>query len=164
MNTAEQFTGSDDLQVDSVDQTPLSLAGDIVEVRRAAGLSAVIGAMASGVGIAWFGRAIESGSVLDWTLVFVMSALGFLWLAAFVDARTPLLVADAQGVRLRLGRSWIGLPWSAVERVEHRPRRGLLRDGLLNVVPHNPGRLLSEVGPTASRRAARSAAAGRVSE
>ena len=151
MNTAEQFR--DDIEGDDVDHPSLSVAGDIVEVRRAAGLSAVVGALASAVAIAWFGRAISSGSVLDWTLVVLMGALGVAWLAAFVDARTPLLVADDQGVRLRLGRAWVGLPWSAVDRVEHRPRRGLLRDGLLNVVPHNPDRVLSEVGVAAARRA-----------
>jgi hypothetical protein len=46
-------------------------------------------------------------------------------------------VADAQGIRIRLGRAWRGLPWTAVHHVEHTPRRGLLRDGRLVVVPHN---------------------------
>ena len=32
------------------------------------------------------------------------------------------------------GRTWHGLPWGALERVEHDPRRGLLRDGRLILV------------------------------
>ena len=66
-----------------------------------------------------------------------MGLLGAYWLASLVDARTPLLVADAQGIRIRLGRAWRGLPWTAVHHVEHTPRRGPLRDGRLVVVPHN---------------------------
>lgn len=160
MNTAEQFDDStSEFESESLDHVSdtdgpaLTVAGEIVEVRRNAGVSAGVGAVASAVGIAWFGRAIGTGSVLDWTLVAVMALLSVSWLAAFVDSRTPLLVADAQGVRLRLGRAWLGLPWSAVARVEHRPRRGLLRDGALNVVPHNPDRLLADVGPAGKRQA-----------
>ncbi|GGD31751.1 helix-turn-helix domain-containing protein [Nocardioides daphniae] len=148
-NTAEQLHDDHVVQ----DTPGLSLAGEIVEVRRNSAVAAVVGTLASGVAIAWFGRAISSASVGDWILVALMGGLGALWLATLVDARTPLLVADDQGVRLRLGRAWVGLPWSAVERVEHRPRRGLLRDGVLNVVPHNPDRLLAEVGPAAARHA-----------
>ncbi|WP_110240136.1 helix-turn-helix domain-containing protein [Nocardioides gilvus] len=156
MNTAEQYDDNAselDHHRSEIDGAGLTVAGEIVEVRRNAGVSAGVGAVASAVGIAWFGRAIGTGSVLDWALVAVMALLSVSWLAAFVDARTPLLVADAQGVRLRLGRAWLGLPWSAVARVEHRPRRGLLRDGVLNVVPHNPDRLLAEVGPAGKRQA-----------
>ncbi len=61
--------------------------------------------------------------------------VGAYWLAGFVDARTPLLVADAQGIRIRLGRTWRGLPWQDIEQLEHEPRRGLLRDGRLVLVP-----------------------------
>ena len=54
---------------------------------------------------------------------------------ACVDARTPLLVADDQGVRIRLGRTWRGLPWAgAGPRSSTCPRRGLLRDGRLVLV------------------------------
>ncbi|MDR7255213.1 transcriptional regulator with XRE-family HTH domain [Nocardioides sp. BE266] len=110
---------------------------DHVEVRRHAGLAAVVGLTASAVAIAYLGRATQTGSVLDWAFAIGMGLLGGYWLAGFVDARTPLLVADAQGIRIRLGRAWRGLPWTAVHHVEHTPRRGLLRDGRLVVVPHN---------------------------
>ena len=82
---------------------------------------------------------------LDWALAAVMGLLGIGHLAAFVDARTPLLVADTQGVRIRLGQSWRGLPWGALRQVEHRPRRGILRDGRLVLVVRNPERLIEEL-------------------
>ena len=115
----------------------LGVAPDAVEVRRHAGVAAGVGLTASAVAIAYLGRATQTGSALDWAFVALMGLLGAYWLVGLVDARTPLLVADAQGIRIRLGRTWRGLPWTAVHHVEHTPRRGLLRDGRLVVVPHN---------------------------
>lgn len=115
----------------------LSVAPDVVEVRRHAGVAAGVGLTASAVAIAYLGRATQSGSALDWAFVVAMGLLGAYWLIGLVDSRTPLLVADAQGIRIRLGRTWRGLPWTAVHHVEHRPRRDLLHDGRLVVVPHN---------------------------
>ena len=115
----------------------LAVAPDGIEVRRHAGVAAGVGLIASAVAIAYLGRATQDGSALDWAFVVVMGLLGAYWLMSLVDARTPLLVADAQGIRVRLGRSWRGLPWTAVHHVEHTPRQGLLRDGRLVVVPHN---------------------------
>jgi len=115
----------------------LAAAPDAVEVRRSAAVAAGVGLTASAVAIAYLGRATETGSALDWAFVAAMGVLGAYWLAGLVDARTPLLVADAQGIRIRLGRTWRGLPWTAVHHVEHTPRRGVLRDGRLVVVPHN---------------------------
>ena len=115
----------------------LSVAPDVVEVRRHAGVAAGVGLTASAVAIAYLGRATQSGSALDWAFVVAMGLLGAYWLVGLVDSRTPLLVADAQGIRIRLGRTWRGLPWTAVHHVEHTPRRDLLHDGRLVVVPHN---------------------------
>lgn len=115
----------------------LSVAPDVVEVRRHAGVAAGVGLTASAVAIAYLGRATQSGSALDWAFVVAMGLLGVYWLIGLVDSRTPLLVADAQGIRIRLGRTWRGLPWTAVHHVEHTPRRDLLHDGRLVVVPHN---------------------------
>src|SRR6478672_11869971 len=123
----------------------LSAAPDGIEVRRHAGVAAGVGLTASAVAIAYLGRATQGGSALDWAFVLVMGLLGAYWLASLVDARTPLLVADAQGIRIRLGRTWRGLPWTAVHHVEHTPRRGLLRDGRLVVVPHNLELIESEI-------------------
>jgi Helix-turn-helix domain len=131
---------------------PLGLAPDAVEVRRNAGLAAFVGAVASGVAIAYLARATNTGAPLDWVLAAVMGVLGIAHLAAFVDARTPLLVADTQGVRIRLGNTWRGLPWGALSRVEHRPRRGPFRDGRLVLVVRHPARLIEELDPRGRRQ------------
>jgi hypothetical protein len=60
-------------------------------------------------------------------------------------------VADDLGVRLRLGRSWVGLPWAGLQEVEHRPRRGWWRDGLLTVRTHYVQRVLEDLDPGARR-------------
>ena len=132
--------------------TALALAPERVVVRRNAGLAAAIGGVASAVAIAYLARATESGAVLDWLLAVGLGLLGIGYLAAFVDARSPLLVADSHGVRIRLGRSWRGLPWGALQRVEHTPRRGPLRDGRLVMVVHNPARLIEELDGSARRQ------------
>lgn len=114
-----------DQPVDSVDS---------LEVRRHAPLAAGVGLAAAAIAIAYLARAAGSGSWTDWLLCLVMGALAAVHLAAFVDARSPLLVVDRHGVRLRRGRSWRGVAWPEVERVEHLPRHGMLRDGRLVVV------------------------------
>ncbi|GAB2858563.1 RodZ domain-containing protein [Nocardioides pacificus] len=140
---------------DVTDQTPVLGHGEapaIVEVRRNAGVSALVGATASAVAIAYLGRAAQTGAWLDWALVALMGALGSVHLWNLVDSRTPLLVADAHGVRIRLGRTWRGLPWGALDRVEHSPRRGILRDGRLALVARNPERFLGELDAAGRRQ------------
>ena len=104
----------------------LALAPESVVVRRNAGLAALVGGLASGGRDRLPARGpSETGAVARlgagrraWAL------LGIGYLAALVDARTPLLVADAQGVRIRLGRAWRGLPWGALQpgRAHPAPR------------------------------------------
>ncbi len=149
---SEPDSGWSDDADDPSTPTGLSLAPESVTVRRNARLAALVGVLASGVAIAYLARAAESGSPLDWVMAAVLGALGIGHLTAMVDARTPLLVADSHGVRIRLGRAWRGLPWGALARVEHTPRRGLLRDGRLVMVVHNPARLLEELGGGARRQ------------
>src|SRR4051794_35358407 len=124
-----------------------------VEVRRRAGLAVALGAGASLVAIAYLARAVGHGGVMDWVLFAVLGAIGAVNLAALLDARTPLLVADDLGVRLRLGRSWVGLPWGGLHEVEHRPQRGWWRDGLLVVRPHYVQRVIEDLDPGARRTA-----------
>ena len=115
----------------------LVLMPDAIEVRRNAGTAGLLGVAGAAIAIAYFARATQTGAVLDWVLALIMGLLGAYWLRSLVDARTPLLVADDQGLRLRLGRRWHGLPWSAVNRLEYTPRQGLLREGRISVAPHN---------------------------
>lgn len=106
-----------------------------VTVRRNGGLAGAIGAVAAVVAILYLSRAAGSGAWLDWALCLAMGAVAVAWLQAAVDARTPLLVADAQGLRVRQGRAWHGMPWTEVEALEHLPRTSWLRDGRLEVFP-----------------------------
>ena len=124
-----------------------------LEVRRRGGLALALGAGASLVAIAYLARAVSHGGVLDWVLFVVLGAIGVVNLAALLDARTPLLIADDLGVRLRLGRSWVGLPWGGLHEVEHRPQRGWFRDGLLVVRPHYVQRVIEDLDPAARRTA-----------
>jgi cytoskeleton protein RodZ len=129
------------------------LTGSPVVVRRNAGLAALVGAAASAVAIAYLWRATQSGSPLDWGLCLLMAVIGCTFLANLVDARTPLVVADDLGVRIRLGNQWRGLPWEAVEQVLVRPRRGLLHDGRLVFAPHSMARALEGLDARGRRHA-----------
>ncbi len=148
MGAAEELT---------VEQTPdqgptvLELAPEPVEVRRNPVVSGALGVVSAGVAIAYLARAAQSGSVWDWALAVGLGVLATAWLIALVDARTPLLVADEHGVRIRLGRAWHGLVWGAVHHVEHERRRSPWSDPRLVVVPHNEERFESELDASARR-------------
>lgn len=148
--TIEEAVHEDDTY-EAGEHESLAVTPDAVEVRRSAAVAAGVGLTASAVAIAYLGRATQTGAVLDWAFVVAMGLLGAYWLVGLVDARTPLLVADAQGIRIRLGRTWRGLPWTAVHHVDHTPRRGLLRDGRLVVVPHNLELIEAELTGTGKR-------------
>ena len=114
-----------------------------VVVRRNAGLAALIGAAGSAIAIAYLWRASQTAAAADWVLCAVMAVIGAAYLVALVDSRTPLLVADDHGVRIRLGSQWRGLPWESLSEVRVRPRRGLLRDGTLLFAPRNTDRAMA---------------------
>ncbi len=124
-----------------------------LDVRRRASLAAFVGVVAGGVAIAYLARAVDTSAVGDWAVCALMGLVSVAYLAALLDARTPLLVADEQGVRLRMGRSWVGLTWGSLRRVEVIGRRGL-QDGRLVLVPRNSSRVL-EQADAGARRAAR---------
>jgi hypothetical protein len=132
---------------------PVTAPDQVVEVRRRAGLAVALGAGASLVAVAYLARAASGGGWLDWALCAVLGLIGIANLAALLDARTPLLVADGFGVRLRLGRTWVGLPWAGLEYVEHRPRRGWWRDGQLVLRPRYVQRVVEDLDPSARRMA-----------
>jgi cytoskeleton protein RodZ len=130
---------------------PVTSPQHLVEVRRRPGPAAALGAGASLVAVAYLARAAGGGGALDWVLAVVLGVLGIAHLAALLDARAPLLVADELGVRLRLGRTWVGLPWAGLHEVEHQARRGWWRDGLLTVRTHYVQRVLEDLDPRARR-------------
>lgn len=108
---------------------------DVVEVRRSGLTAGIVGVVAAGLGLAWLGRSLADGGALTWTLTGVLALVALAYLSAFVDARVPLAVLDAHGVRMRLGRTWQGLPWESVDRVEYAARATWWKDGRLLVVP-----------------------------
>ncbi len=132
----------------------LDVDSEPVEVRRNATLAGGIGAVASVVALAYLTRALDDGGALDWLLASAMGLVAAAYLSAVLDARTPLLVADEQGIRLRLGRTWRGVPWDALDCVEVQPRRGLLRDGRLVLVLDDPDALLAGLDRAGRRQAA----------
>ncbi len=123
-------------------------------VRRNAGLAAVIGAASSAIAIAYLWRAVDTGAVLDWALCVVLALIAGFYLTGLLDARTPLVVADHLGVRIRLGNQWRGLPWEAVASAEVHPRRSILHDGRLVFRPHRLGRALDGLDVRGRRHAA----------
>ncbi len=152
MHQEESVDQHDDVDHSGSDET--IVAGTPVVVRRNAGLAAVIGAGASAIAIAYLWRAVETGAPLDWALCLVLSLIAGFYLAGLLDARTPLVVADDLGVRIRLGRQWRGLPWDAVAAVEVRPRRSAVHDGRLVFRPHSLGRALDGLEVRGRRHAA----------
>lgn len=114
-----------------------AVAAEPVEIRVDARLAGPVGGVAAIVAIAYLSRAIGGGGWVDWALALVTGAIAVAHLQSLTDSRVPLLVADEQGVRLRRGRTWHGLPWQDIEQVEHEPRRGLLRDGRVVLVPRD---------------------------
>ncbi|MBF4763459.1 helix-turn-helix domain-containing protein [Nocardioides islandensis] len=111
----------------------------VVEVRRRAGLAALIGVLAAGVAALYLTRALDSGSGLAWAVFSLFGLVALAYLGVLVDARTPLLVADEQGLRLRTGRTWAGLTWGSLRRVDVVASHGL-RDGRLVATPRNADR------------------------
>ena len=139
----------DDTQHEMIEPEPLE-----VEVRRNAGLAALVGAAASALAIAYVARAISIGGALDWVLALALGGIGVSQLVSLVDSRTPLLVADSFGIRLRLGREWRGLPWASLEQVVVEPRTSLIHDGRLVVAPRFLNRALEGLDTRARRQVA----------
>ncbi|ANH39313.1 hypothetical protein I601_2897 [Nocardioides dokdonensis FR1436] len=106
----------------------------VVEVRRDVRVAGALGVVAALVAAAYVARVAGGGSALDWALLTLVGAIAVVHLATLADSRAPLFVADEQGVRLRRGRTWHGLPWSDIDAVEVLARRRWWRDGSVDVL------------------------------
>ncbi|GAB7005950.1 hypothetical protein JCM18899A_34230 [Nocardioides sp. AN3] len=122
-------------------------SGD-VQISRNGRLAAVVGGLAGALALAFLVR--HAGAV-DIVLAIVLLAVAAYQLLTAWDARTPLLVADEHGVRVRLGRVWQGIPWRDLDEVEHLPRRSWWRDGRLVLLPEDDEAQLAAL-PAAGRR------------
>ncbi|WP_445257511.1 RodZ domain-containing protein [Nocardioides aurantiacus] len=106
-----------------------------VSVRQDARTAAVVALLAAVLTVAWFARALGTADPLDWLWCLVPAAVGLLQLLVVRDARSPMLVADELGVRVRRGHTWHGVQWPDVDRVEVRSGGRWLADGRLVVHP-----------------------------
>ncbi|SDJ71179.1 protein RodZ, contains Xre-like HTH and DUF4115 domains [Nocardioides sp. YR527] len=126
---------------------------DVVEVRRNGRLALVVALASLLVGIAFVMRGGIEGYLVGLILLVVAAVQG--WTAW--DSRMPLLLVDEQGVRLRFGQTWQGIPWSKIESVEHTPRpdgiERFWKDGRIGVLLHDEDEVLEELSPTARRQA-----------
>ena len=119
---------------------------DLVAVRRNVLLSGVVGGLGSLLGIAFL---VRGSSAFDVLLGMFLLAVAALHLPTLTSSRVPVVVADQQGIRLRIGLTWRGLPWVAVRQVVVEHADSPLREGRLVVVPRDPTSTLDYLGPLA---------------
>ena len=106
-----------------------------VSVRHNSKLAAAVAVAAAVLVVAWFARALQTGSLLDWAWCLVVAAVSVVQLLVVRDGRAPLMVADEHGVRVRRGVTWSGLRWQDIENIEVTSPRSWLRDGRIVVHP-----------------------------
>ncbi len=83
-------------------------------------MAGAIAAASAGISVAYAVRA-SSG---DLTALAVSSSSGcwrVAWLLVCLDALTPRMVVDEQGVRIRFVREWVGLSWADLDGLSVRP-------------------------------------------
>src|SRR5699024_10064398 len=108
-------------------------ASDLVALRRNVWLSGVVAGLALLIGVAYLLRGSALGTVVG-VVLLVVAAVNALGVSA---ARTPVLVADQHGIRLRVGLTWRGLPWGSVRQVVVEHADHPLREGRLVIVPRD---------------------------
>src|SRR6187551_619026 len=106
-----------------------------VSVRHNSRVAALVAMVAAVMTVAWFSRALQTGSVVDWVWCVGMAGVALLQLLVIRDGRAPLMVADDHGVRVRHGRTWSGLRWQDIADVEVTAPSSWLRDGQIVVHP-----------------------------
>ncbi|MGJ9414089.1 hypothetical protein ACHAAC_15410 [Aeromicrobium sp. CF4.19] len=110
------------------------------EVRRRVGLyvAAVLVPLAIAGGFGWLAWS-EREPVL-WAGCGFFALLFLISLPGLLDVRTPLFVADAHGIRLRVGRQWVGLLWREMAAIHVEPRVGR-HDPCIKVVSPDGSRI-----------------------
>jgi cytoskeleton protein RodZ len=125
-----------------VSATAIHLDQDLVAVRRNVWLSGVVAGLAALIGAGYLAR---GSSLLDTAVGLGLLVVALIHASALVPAGTPVLVADEQGIRLRVGLGWRGLPWSSVRQVVVEQADNPLREGRLVVVPRDPGAVVEHL-------------------
>ncbi|MFT4010971.1 MAG: helix-turn-helix domain-containing protein [Nocardioidaceae bacterium] len=104
-----------------------------LEIRRNPALVAPIAALAALVALAYLWRVVDSGSAAAGLTAAGVGLVAIGFLALLVDSRSPLLVLDADGARIRLRRGWRTLTWESIDSATVTPRRHAFADGRLTV-------------------------------
>lgn len=119
--------------------------------------SGLLAAVAAAVALAYLVRATgDTGGWADWLLCVLMTGIALIQFVALADARTPLAIADEEGVRLRLGPGWmspewVGLPWLTISQVITEQRDLPWPEGRLVIVPRHPAHVLDQLSAGARR-------------
>jgi len=121
-----------------------------IQIGRNGRLAAIVGCIAGALALAFL---VRHDGVVDIVLGVLLLAIAGHQLWNAWDARTPLLVADDLGMRVRLGRVWQGIPWRDLDEVEHLPRRSWWRDGRLVLLPQDGEAQMASLPASARRHA-----------
>lgn len=113
------------------------------EIRRSVAIYLGVGLAAAALAIAFGFRAYSDKEPLLWILVGLLAVVAYVHVVAAVDARTPLFVADDQGVRLRDGHEWVGFLWQEMGDIRVERRDGIAHDPRVKVVSGDGYRIYS---------------------
>ncbi|MDX6297416.1 MAG: hypothetical protein QOI51_1273 [Nocardioidaceae bacterium] len=102
-----------------------------------------VAAFALAVGYLW--RFGDDHGVVPFLLGLALIVVAVVHGIAWRESRVPLLIADLTGLRVRLGGTWAGLPWSDVATIEVTRRRRV-SDGLVTLRLHDEHQALAEGG------------------
>jgi cytoskeleton protein RodZ len=105
----------------------------------------VIAAASTGLAAGYLWRFSSAARPMDLWVGILLGVIAVCHGIALTDSRRPYFVADATGVRIRLGSAWTGVPWDGVEHVEVE-HRGRLRDGRVVVLAPASAALLAGAG------------------
>ena len=111
--------------------TPEAAAG--VTIRRRLLMPALLAGFAGLVAVAFLVRGVADASVWSSVVGLVLAGVAFSQALVLRDGRTPLLLADEHGVRLRLGRDWCGLPWQTLRQVVVEPSTSKLSRSMIQM-------------------------------
>ena len=100
-------------------------AAEPFQIYRRWGLYLVTGIAAIGIAAAVAAAAALRGPDWLWVIAAPLLIIGLVALPGVADRKTPLLVADGHGVRLRDGADWVGLLWSEIAQIVVEPRAGV---------------------------------------
>jgi hypothetical protein len=120
-------------------------------------LTSALSAAAGLVAVLLWARALGGGSALDGVLAAAVSLIAVASaVIAVSSARSPLLVADRRGVRVKIGGEWCGFPWISISEYHVEPRRLPWTDGHLLIQVQHSSHVTESLSERSQRRVAAS--------